>query len=102
MTISRPDIAWAVSNVARWIATEVILGLQSIRIFRYLKGTINSGIVYDGNIELELCGYSDADYASDIQTRKSTSGFTCLVAGGAISWTSKLQATIAVSTCEAE
>ena len=51
---------------------------------------------------IALIGDCDADYAGDIDKRKSTSGHVFLLNGSAISWASKLQPTIAMSTCEAE
>ena len=70
-------------------------------VFRYLQGTINLGLMYrkDGG---GLVGFSDSDYAGDLMKRRSTSGYVFLKSGAAILWGSKLQATVAVSTCEAE
>ena len=55
-----------------------------------------------GNGKLELNGYTDADWAGDKDSRKSTSGFVTTFAGGAVSWKSKLQKCVALSTTEAE
>ena len=99
---TRPDIAYAVSNVAKfaslpskqhWIAVKHIL--------RYIKGTLNHGIKYKKGDGM-LVGYSDASWASDINDRKSVSGYVCTLSGAPISWRSKKQTTVALSTAEAE
>ena len=73
------------------------------RIMRYLKGTSSLGLMYHANEEDScLTGYSDADWAGDIDDRKSTSGYIFEFAGGAISWRSKKQTCVALSTAEAE
>ena len=101
---TRADIAYAVGVVSQymanpgpqhWIATQ--------RIFKYLKGTLDHVLQYGGSSSsLQAVGYCDADYAGDIDTRRSTTGYTFLLAGGAISWNSKKQPTVALSTTEAE
>ena len=69
---------------------------------RYLKGTIDFGIYYDGNHDYRLYGYTDADWAGSVSDRKSTSGgFFCLVST-MISWFSKKQSSISLSTVEVE
>lgn len=65
------------------------------RIFRYLQGTENHGI---NNFQ----GYSDADWAGDVNDRKSTSGYIFLFAGGPISWESKEQSSVSLSTSDAK
>ena len=72
------------------------------RILRYLKGTINLGIMYQRDINPELIAYSDSDYAGDIDTRQSTSGYVSLKNGAPIAWKSKKQEIAAQSTVEAE
>jgi len=100
-TRTRPDIAYAVGNVARfsskpsqqhWIAVK--------RIFRYLNGTINHGLLFDNKSNVE--GFSDADWAGNLDDRKSTSGYVFMMSGAAISWNSKKQSCVALSTAEAE
>jgi hypothetical protein len=66
-----------------------------------VAGTTGCGITY-GLSDEGLVGYSDADYAGDLDTRRSTTGFVFTLFGGAVSWSSKRQATVAVSTTEAE
>ena len=78
-----------------WIAVKCIL--------RYLQGTLDHVLQYGGSSSgLQVVGYCDADYAGDIDTRRSTTGYTFLLAGGAISWNSKKQPTVALSTTEAK
>ena len=74
------------------------------RVLRYLLGTMNYGIVYDGKIKggLELWGYADADWAGDPNDRRSTTGYIFNLCGGPVSWQSSKQQTVAMSTVEAE
>ncbi|KAL5603949.1 hypothetical protein FOVSG1_006699 [Fusarium oxysporum f. sp. vasinfectum] len=71
------------------------------RIFRYLKGSQNLELVYQGELQ-PLLGYTDSDWAGDLETRRSTSGYVFNLGTGAISWSSKRQRTVALSSCEAE
>lgn len=70
-------------------------------ILKYLKGTKDRGIVY-GQGTLTIEGYSDSDWAGDKGSRKSTSGYIFMLNGGPVSWCSKRQATVALSSTEAE
>ena len=72
------------------------------QILRYLKGTVYLGLSYEKCADGNLIGYSDADWAADVDDRRSTSGNVLLLAKGAVSWLSKKQATVALSTAEAE
>jgi len=105
MVATRPDLAYAVGNLARhshapgeqhWKAAK--------RVMRYITHTIDYGISYEptGEDDACFCVFSDADWAGDQSTRKSTSGTVVMVANGPISWFSKLQRTVALSTMEAE
>ncbi|EGU73768.1 hypothetical protein FOXB_15720 [Fusarium oxysporum f. sp. conglutinans Fo5176] len=71
------------------------------RMFRYLKGSQNLELVYQGGLQ-PLLGYTDSDWAGDLETRRSTSGYVFNLGTGAISWSSKRQRTVALSSCEAE
>ena len=73
------------------------------RVLRYLKGKPNDGIVFTKNANCnDLIAYSDSDYAGCPDTRKSRTGYAIFLFGNLISWKSKLQSVIAMSTAEAE
>ena len=80
-------------TVEHWQAAKGVL--------RYVAGTCNVGILYRKDAGV-FSAYCDADYAGDLDSRRSTTGYVFIMSGGAISWSSKLQATVAVSTVEAE
>jgi hypothetical protein len=76
------------------------------RVLRYLRGTRELGICYGkdmraGDGEL-LVGFSDSDWAGDVDTRRSVTAYVYQIAGGAVSWASRLQSTVALSSTEAE
>ncbi|CAK9829675.1 Retrovirus-related Pol polyprotein from transposon TNT 1-94 [Anthophora retusa] len=102
--VSRPDIEYAVNQASQFIANYGRGHWEAVkRILRYLKGTIDYGIVYgNSGSDRQLIGYTDADYAGCTDTRKSTSGFIFLLNGGAVSWSSQKQRVVALSTTEAE
>ncbi len=100
---TRPDITFAVNNVAKFSANPTKEHWTAVkRIFRYLRGTVNYGLLYTENGSPDCVGFSDADWAGDLNDRKSTSGYTFLMNGAAVSWRSKKQTCVALSTAEAE
>jgi hypothetical protein len=100
---TRPDIAYAVGVLARFMsAPKMSHWLAAKGVLRYLCGTRDYGIFYSANSSSKLTGYTDSDFARDVDTRRSTAGYTFILANGAISWSSKRQATVATSTTEAE
>ena len=102
-TRTRPDISYAVRSVARFTSKRTKQHWTAVkRIFRYLNGTMNFGLLCSKDKEKECTGYSDADWAGDVNDRKSTSGFVFKLCGAAISWRSKKQSCVALSTAEAE
>lgn len=103
MVATRPDIAFAVGVVSRYMERPTEANVNAVkRILKYVKGTINVGIKYVKGGDFELIGYSDADYAGDRMTRKSTSGYVFTIGSGAISWCSERQKSVALSTTESE
>ena len=100
---TRPDIAQAVGVVLKFCANPTQSHLTAAkRILRYLKGTVYLGLSYKKCADGNLIGYSDPDWAGDVDDRHSTSGNVFSLAKGAVSWLSKKQATVALSTAEAE
>jgi len=100
---TRPDIAQAVSTLAKFCANPTEAHLTAAkRVLRYLKGTRNVALKFEKTGSSSLIGYSDADWAGDIDDRHSTTGIVFTMAGCSISWPSKKQATVALSTTEAE
>lgn len=103
LTISRPDIAFAVGVVSRFMQKPRKTHLEAVkRILRYVKGTIDWGLFYKNGVQSKVSGYCDADYAGDHDTRRSTTGYVFNLGSGAISWCSKRQPTVSLSTTEAE
>ena len=97
-TRTRPDISYAVSSVAPFTSKPTKQHWTAVkRIFRYLTGTISLGLLYSKDKEKECTGYSDADWAGDVNDRKSTSGYVFKLSGAAISWRSKKQSCVALS-----
>ena len=93
------------SDVCGPMSTESLGGktyFVTKRILRYLKGTVNFALKYQKSECGTLIGYSDSDWANDPDDRHSTTGNVFLMANGAISWLSKKQAIVALSTSEAE
>ena len=103
---TRPDICFAVGLVSRFLNNPGKRHWQAVKhIFRYLKGTMHFGLKYTvpkRDNKLGLTVYSDADFAGDIDQRRSTSGFAVYLNGNLIGWKSRKQVLTAVSTTEAE
>lgn len=102
-TKTRPDIAFAVGNAARFCSSPTEFNYMCVkRIFRYLCGTVDYGILYSRKSKSNCIGFSDSDWAGDVKDRKSTSGYCFSLNGGLISWRSSKQSCVALSTAEAE
>ena len=98
---TRPDIAYAVSQVARFSDNPGQPHWEAVkRIFQYLKGTRDHWLVY-GDQDHSISGYTDADGMSN-DDRHTISSYAFLIDGGAVSWSSKRQSLVTLSTAEAE
>ncbi|GAU28769.1 hypothetical protein TSUD_357540, partial [Trifolium subterraneum] len=102
---SRSDISHSVGMVSRFMQKPKVTHMQAVkRIMRYLQGTIDYGILFPkptghkGN----LIGFCDSDWCGDQVERKSTMGYVFKLFDSPISWSSKKQTVVALSTCEAE
>ena len=97
---TRPDIVFAVQQLSQFNADPSITHLtEAKRVIQYLQGSKSLGITYSKG---ELHGYTDSDFAGDVDNAKSTGGYVFLMGSGAVSWSSKKQSTVATSTTHAE
>ena len=105
MVCTRPDIAHAVSVVSRFMSKPSKEHWKAVQwILRYLRGTSKYGLMFDQravNPE-QVVGYSDSDFAGDLDERRSLTGYVFQLCGSCVSWKATLQAIVAVSTTEAE
>jgi hypothetical protein len=100
---SRPDIMLSVGICARFQAAPKESHLMAVkRIFRYLIHTPTFGLWYPKGSSFELVGYTDSDWAGDKVDRKSTSGACQFLGRSLVSWSSKKQNCVSLSTAEAE
>ncbi|XP_022001190.1 secreted RxLR effector protein 161-like [Helianthus annuus] len=103
LTLTRQDIAFEVGVLSRYVQNPRKPHLDAVRrVMRYVKMTLGFGIKFDGEVKLDLVGYCDADYAGDLDTRRSTTRYVFKLGRGVITWCSKRQPTISLSTTEAE
>ncbi|KAL2585495.1 hypothetical protein AAZV13_13G001300 [Glycine max] len=103
LTSTRPDMMFVVNLISRYMENPTELHLLAAkRVLRYLKGTTEFGIFYKKGGNKELLAYTDNDYAGDLDDRKSTSGYVFLLCSAAVSWSSKKQPIVSLSTTEAE
>jgi len=101
--VSRPDIMFSVCLCARFQSNPKESHFTAAkRIMKYLQGTINVRLWYPADVSLNLVGYSDSDFAGCKIDKKSTSGTCHLLGSSLVSWHSKKQACVALSTAEAE
>ncbi|XP_048128416.1 secreted RxLR effector protein 161-like [Rhodamnia argentea] len=100
---TRPDIMHPVSLISSYMENPTEKYLQATkRILRYLRGIATFGLFYKKGEKSELLGFTDSDYAGDMDDRKSTSGYVFMLGSGAVSWCSKKQPIVTLSTIEAE
>jgi len=104
---TQPDIAFAVGALSKFTSNPGKPHWdQGNHVLRYLSGTKQFGITFRGNAEDDLStmiiGYTDSDWAGDLDTGRSTSGYVFKMCSAAVSWSSKLQATPALSSTEGE
>jgi hypothetical protein len=103
LTNTRPDICFAVNTLCQFLVEPRRVHLVAAKyVMRYLKGTIDYGLSYDGDHDFTLSGYTDADWAGSVSDRKSTSGCCFSLGSAMISWQSRKQSIIALSAAEAE
>ena len=104
---TRPDLAFPVGALSKHAACPGEEHWTALmRVYKYLRGMPDRSLVFDGSTSCpengDLIGFSDADWAGDINDRRSISGYTFLLSNAAISWQSKKQTSVAQSSTEAE
>jgi len=98
---TRPDIAFAISVLSKFNSKPMMDHfLATKRVLRYLKETVGMALVY-GTVD-NLIGYRDSYFAGDLNDRKSTSGYVFTLAGAAVSWKSKKESLLSLSSTEVE
>jgi hypothetical protein len=100
---TRPDIAFAVILMSQFMANpSTEHTMKALYIVKYVKSTINAKLIYNGKAGEGFVAYTDADWGSNIDDRKSITGYVLKLAGAPVSWISKKQKTVALSSTEAE
>jgi hypothetical protein len=99
---TRPDICFAVNILSQFLVEPRHVHLVAAKhVMRYLKGTIDCGLSYDGDYDFTLSGYTNADWAGSVSDRKNTSGCCFSLRSTMISWQSRKQSNIALSIAKA-
>ena len=103
LSFTRPDISYSVNKVSQYMHQPTEKHWQAVkRILRYLRSTLTHGLLLHRSNTTQVSAYSDSDWASSLDDRKSTSGFCIFYSGNLISWASRKQRTVARSSTEAE
>ncbi|CAI7846580.1 unnamed protein product [Closterium sp. NIES-53] len=105
MTCTRPDLAYPLSILARYVAPgrhrpEHMAAAK--RVLRYLCSTSGMGLVLGGRSPVVLTGHADASWVDDLATQRSSHGYTFSLGSGSVSWRSTLSSSVLSSSCEAE
>lgn len=103
LQVTRPDITYSVNYLSQFMQQPCSGHLDAAhRVVRYLKGIVSHGIFLSATSSLSLAGYTDSDWAGCPTTRRSTTGYFTMLGNSHISWKSKKQPTISLSSAEAE
>ncbi|XP_042752734.1 secreted RxLR effector protein 161-like [Lactuca sativa] len=103
LTLTRLDISFAIGILSRFIQNPRKPHLGAARrVLRYIKTTLHYGVQFKREPSCKLMGFCDADNAGDLNTRRSTTGYVFMLGSSIISWSSKRQPTVSLSTTEAE
>lgn len=103
LTATRPDLTFSVSILSRFMESPKRIHWEAgKRVLRYLCGTLTEGILYRKVGDSSLVGYCDSDWGGSVDDCKSTSGYVFSIGSGAISWATKKQSVVALSTAESE
>ena len=99
---TRPDTAMAVNHMNRYMTSATVCHWeQAKRVLRYMKGTSQLSLTFNGRLPLKLLMWQDSSFG-DGDARRSKTGYVAMICGSAIAWGSKFQPSVALSTTEAE
>ncbi|CAI7884037.1 unnamed protein product [Closterium sp. NIES-53] len=105
MTCTRPDLAYPLSLLARYVAPgrhRKVHWDAAKRVLRYLCSTSGMGLVLGGRARVVLTGHADASWVDDLATQRSSQGYTFSLGSGSVSWQSTRSSSVLSSSCEAE
>ena len=103
LTFTRPELTYAVQQVCLHMHDPRKSHLPVLkRLLRYVRATVDLGLVLHRSSSTELVVYTDADWAGCPDTRRSTSGYAVFLGGNLVSWSSKRQPVVSRSSAEAE
>ena len=103
LTTTRPDLSYFVSILSQFLSKPCETHWKDAKqVLRYLKGTVDYGLLYTNVSNVQLEGYSDSDWAGNPDDRKSTSGYAFNIGLGVISWSNKKQPIVYLSYTEFE
>ena len=100
---TRPDISFAVKELSRYLSNPSWAHMHAAdRLLHYLHTTRAVGLTYDARVSDDLSSFSDADWAGQLDNRRSTSGRVHMLSGAAVMWSSRQQRCVSLSSAEAE
>ncbi|KAM7469434.1 hypothetical protein LguiA_007617 [Lonicera macranthoides] len=103
LTVSRPDITYAVHVLSRFMHQPTKVHMETaLKVVRYLKNAPGQGLLFSSNNDFKIRAYCDSDWAGCPLTRRSTTGYCVFLGPSLISWKSKRQKTVSLSSAEAE
>ncbi|CAI7883308.1 unnamed protein product, partial [Closterium sp. NIES-53] len=105
ITCTRPDLAFPLSILARFVAPgrhRPVHWTAAVRVAKYLATTSGMGLVLGGRQDVVLTGHCDSSYSGDAETHRSTQGYYFSLGSGAVSWRSTHSSSVSTSTAEAE
>ena len=103
LTFTRPDLTYAVQQICLHMHDPRESHLAALkRLLRYVRGTVDLGLVLHCSSSVELVVYTDTDWAGYPNTRRSTFGYAVFLGGNLVSWSSKRQPVVSRSSAEAE